>query len=1024
MNLFQLCLLSTAVALEATEIRVDPINVVHPSHAARITGAGDSWAPILRSGGSLVYFTSTASDLVDNDANGTRSDVFRRDMTTGQTELLSLGPVGQPGDGASLLLDVSADGNRILFSSGSANFTSNSVPVPGGQLYVRDLQARTTVLVSATTNGLAEATARSGFFSSDGTAVIFESASDSLTAGDTNASPDVFRRDLVTGRTQCLGVRPDGLPFRLGSERPLASADSRIVVFTGKEPISTNPVTVIPSRLPTSVYRRDAVSGTVVEVTIDTSSSPVWSRVVPAGLRGFSLPEYELSRDGRTLIGLTRSVPVVEGGRTNTWAALVHFDLVTDATTTLAFDSRVPEGDPVGDSAGLSISPDGRSGWVTLTVVGQDGLLTPRIFRWALDQGLSELAGFEFSCDPESSLDGRRQGFIGKASGTEDFLLNVLDPVTGILRALAVSATREFADLSDFAFSEDGLQLAWTSRAGGIVSDDENEAYDVFVTELKTSQTRLVSAARPARPVVLAGGQMPAGSIRLTGPGNEVFFASSNPDLVERGSSTRSTLYVRSIVAEEGRLVGTNSVVTPRSPAESDSGIGDFAVSADGRYLAFQTLSANIIPGLVGDRNRLFVSDRWAASTWQVQTGTNLPIGTSLRFSPDGESLFYLALPQVRQHRLRDRRDLGSPSIGVAPVSQAEPGLRRGTFTYVQSGRMIELEFPSEGSGPVDSRLLTPVPTPFLIRINADASGMVYRQGLDLMFTNRWGGGARRLFAGSSALSFGNVALSPGGNLVAYEVRGAQDTQIHVCFTSSSNAPSVLISRTPSGAPATGRSTRPVISPDGRFVAFASDAPDLVANGTRRVQSVYVADLWTGSLTPVEVPPNLFAMARASSTLTWGPDSRQLAFIATSVNVDGTFNTEAQAILLARLTPMKETDSDSDLLPDGWERAWFGGLERDGTGDADGDGVDDRGEYLAGTWPTHAWSVLRAEVDSERPGEAPVVRWSSVPGVNYRLDRAESLQGPWSPFSILQPGTGGKIASPIVPMGFFRVRAQ
>lgn len=1024
MNLFRSCLLSTAIALHATEIRVDPINVVHPSHTARITGSGDSWAPILRSGGSLVYFTSNAGDLVDKDANGTRSDVFRRDMITGQIELLSLGPVGQAGDGDSWLLDVSADGNRILFASGAANFAPNAIPFPREQLYVRDLQARTTVLVSATTNGLAELSTRSGFISPDGTAVIFESLSDSLTVGDANASMDVFRRDLVTGRTQCLGVRPDGTTFPLGSERPVVSADGRIVVFTGMETVSTNTVTAIPSRLPTGVYRRDTASGTVVEVTIDTSSSPVWSRVVPARLRGFSMPEYQLGRDGRTMIGLTRSVPVADGAQTNNWAALLHFDLVSGATTTLAFDSRIPEGDPAGQSAGLSISPDGRSGWVNISVMGQDGILTPRIFRWTLDQGLFELAGFDSSSDPETSADGQRLAFIGKASGTGDFLLQVLGSATSVPQLLDESATPEIADFGDFAFSEDGWQLAWTSRAAGIVNDDENDAYDVFLTDLKTLQTRLVSAARPARPVVLAGGQMPAGSIRLTGPGNEVFFASSNPDLVERATSTRSTLYVRSIVSDGGRLSGTNTVVIPQGPEATESGIGDFAVSADGRYLAFQSRSTNLVPGLVGDLNRLFISDRWNASIWQVQTGTNLPLGTSFRFSPDGESLFYLASSQVRQHRLRDRRDLGSPSIGAAFVSQAEPGLRRGTFTYVQSGRMIEVEFPAEGSGSVDSRLLTPVPVPFLIRINADASGMVYRQGLDLMFTNRWGGGARRLFAGSSALSFGNVALSPGGNLVAYEARGPQDTQIHMCFTSSSNIPPVLISRTPSGAPATGRSTRPVISPDGRFVAFASDAPDLVAKETRRVQSVYVADLWTGSLTPVVVPPELFAMGRASSTLTWGPDSRQLAFIAASANADGTFNTEAQAILLARLYPLKEVDSDSDLLPDGWERAWFGGLERDGTGDADGDGVDDRGEYLAGTWPTHAWSVLRSQIESERPGDAPVVRWSTVPGVNYRLDRAESLQGPWSAFSNLQQGTGGTVASPAVPTGFFRVRTQ
>lgn len=1023
MNLFRFLLLLIPLAIQATEIRVDPINVVHPSHAARISGQGDSWAPILRSGGSLVYFTSNAGDLVDNDSNGTRSDVFRRDMTTGRTELLSLGPIGQSGDGGSRLLDVSADGNRILFASDSSNFTLSSTVLSEERLYVRDINAKTTVPVSITTNGLTAATARFGFFSPDATAVIFESSSDQLVAGDTNGMVDVFRRDLAVGQTQWLGIRPDGAVFDSGSERPVVSADGRVVVFTGKEMTTTNPVTMIPTRLRTGVYRREVASGTVVEAVIETASSPTWTNVIPASLRTFSMPEYELSPDGRYLIGLTRNVSVRQGGQTNTMAALVHIDLSTEATTTLAFDSRIPEGDSVDDSAGLTISPDGKSGWVTLRVVGSDGILTSRVARWALGQGVSELEGFAYSSDPVTSADAQRWAFIGQVSGADDFRLYVRDPITGTVQPLAVSATTQSSDISDFAFSEDGQKLIWTSRSASIVQEDENDAYDVFLTDLTTLQTRLVSAARNTNPVVLASGMMPAGALRLTGLGNEVFFVSSNPDLVERDASTRSTLYVRSITSQAARLLGTNSAVFPRKPTEAGFGIGDFAVSADGRYIAFVSSSTNILSGLIGERDRLFVSDRWSASTWQVQTSTNLASGASLRFSPDGESLFYFASPQIRQHRLRDRRDLGSPSIGGVPVYPIEPGIRRGTCTYVRSGRVVELEFPSDGSVPVNSRDLAVVPA-FSPKISADASGIAYLQGLNLVFTNRVSGQSRILFSGSATRLVGNIAMSPGATLVAFEVRGAQDTQIYVFSTALPTNNATMISCTPSGAPGAGRSTRPVISPDGRFVAFSSDAPDLVADRTHRVQSVYVADVWNGLLTLAEVPPEVFTMGRASSTLMWGPDSRQLAFVATSTNPEGTFNTVPQAILLARLTPRNEADSDSDQLPDGWERAWFGGLERNGTGDLDGDGVSDRGEYLAGTWPTNPDSVLRAELESDRSGAPTVIRWPSVPRVGYRLDRAENLGGPWLPFSDLQPGTGGKVGAPIVPTGFFRVQAQ
>ena len=45
-------------------------------------------------------------------------------------------------------------------------------------------------------------------------------------------------------------------------------------------------------------------------------------------------------------------------------------------------------------------------------------------------------------------------------------------------------------------------------------------------------------------------------------------------------------------------------------------------------------------------------------------------------------------------------------------------------------------------------------------------------------------------------------------------------------------------------------------------------------------------------------------------------------------------------------------DTDEDGMPDYWEIQYFGNLNRDGTGDYDGDGISDLDEYLNGTDPT------------------------------------------------------------------------
>lgn len=51
-------------------------------------------------------------------------------------------------------------------------------------------------------------------------------------------------------------------------------------------------------------------------------------------------------------------------------------------------------------------------------------------------------------------------------------------------------------------------------------------------------------------------------------------------------------------------------------------------------------------------------------------------------------------------------------------------------------------------------------------------------------------------------------------------------------------------------------------------------------------------------------------------------------------------------------------DSDGDGLPDSWEIAHFGNLNQTASGDPDGDGVSNLQEYLDGTDPTNAASVL------------------------------------------------------------------
>jgi hypothetical protein len=62
--------------------------------------------------------------------------------------------------------------------------------------------------------------------------------------------------------------------------------------------------------------------------------------------------------------------------------------------------------------------------------------------------------------------------------------------------------------------------------------------------------------------------------------------------------------------------------------------------------------------------------------------------------------------------------------------------------------------------------------------------------------------------------------------------------------------------------------------------------------------------------------------------------------------------TEIQSIYAARTFGKILTETEPDGMPDSWELQYFGNLNRTGSGDYDGDGVSDLGEYLNGTNPT------------------------------------------------------------------------
>ncbi|MCS7002159.1 MAG: hypothetical protein NZ518_04840, partial [Dehalococcoidia bacterium] len=157
-----------------------------------------------------VAFTSDATNLVPNDTLDHR-DVFVKNLTTGETVRASTNALGEEGRGDSFWpsLAVASDGTlHVAFVSTATNF------VPGADtgsihVYVKNLATGSIVLASSDSAG---APAPGSYYyhaapamaiAPDGTIyVAFSSDSDTLVPGDTNASWDVFLKNLATGQTQ------------------------------------------------------------------------------------------------------------------------------------------------------------------------------------------------------------------------------------------------------------------------------------------------------------------------------------------------------------------------------------------------------------------------------------------------------------------------------------------------------------------------------------------------------------------------------------------------------------------------------------------------------------------------------------------------------------------------------------------------------------------------------------------------------------------------------------------------------
>jgi Tol biopolymer transport system component len=417
------------------------------------------------------------------------------------------------------------------------------------------------------------------------------------------------------------------------------------------------------------------------------------------------------------------------------------------------------------------------------------------------------------------------------------------------------------------AISADGRYVAFYSEASNLVYDDTNEYADTFVHDSHTGQTTRVSISTQG-----VEGNGPSENIShhpsISADGRYVAFDSDASNLVPGDTNGKRDVFVHD------REAGTTTRVSVVSGSmESDGSSANPSISADGRYVAFNSNATDLVPGYTNPGTQIYLHDR--------QTGQT----TIVSVSSEG--------------------DEGNSPSDIPSISAD------GRFVAFQSRATNLVPGDTNGHGDVFVRdILTGQTT----RVSVASDGT---QG---------------------NLISGNPSISADGRYVAFEsntttlIPGILDHSYRIYLHDRVTEETTLVSIETDGSPADG-SEYPSISSDGFYIAFHSHSNKLVPGDTNGQPDVFVYDRHAGTTTRISVSSDGTEGNLDSVTPSISGNGRFAAFMSLANNLipDDT-NLALDIYLVTNGEEPNLVDTDRDGLYDEWE---IHGIDVDGDGTID-----------------------------------------------------------------------------------------